>query len=197
MQQLILAYEFQYLWFRNAICNKTLITHGSSCRESNHILFLETPYPNYLLVMHTIWRLINYRVILIEDYDLILSTILIKVVDCYNLDIKVYKSKLFCSLASKNLIRFNDSHSFSQITIILGNNPLYPSLSRASWGYHNFKGAFTWNYTSSYGCLILWVAILLNFSTNSFREFKDIIQLNRLYWIHCRLQVKFPYLFFS
>jgi len=167
----ILTAELQYLEWCITVMNKSLNWNATCSWECNHFLILELPNTIDGLVEDLVWLTANNAIVLINDQDVIISSILVKLIDGKYSDVEVNNYKFVCSLKSKLLIRFSDCDFFTQWTEIFGNQSLDPSFTRAS-RYSCYNEMFVLR--SNCSCnhwLILTMTVDFNFIAECFRNF--------------------------
>ena len=116
-------------------------------------------------------------------------TILIELTNGRNLDIWINHAELLKSLQAKDLIRFYYRYSFALTTIVLCNEPLYPSLPRAGWCSHDDEGVVIRNYSGCNSCLILAMPILLSVLAHCLGHVDHLLQWQWLCYLRSQVLV--------
>lgn len=144
MNKFILTLEYYFLRWRDNLEHKSLYWRWWSCCKGIDILVFKLPDSIDYLIIKTIYILWHYFIILINNNNVIVWSILIKLIDRHYIDTIIYKSKLWSCLLLKYIIRFNDCDYFPFHTKIFSDQSLYPCLARTCRNHNNFEWLMYW-----------------------------------------------------
>ena len=176
MNHFILTLELHHRWLSNAIIHKSLIWHRGGCRECKDFLSSELPQTFDALTMGKVRALINNEIILIQ-YDYITpGSIWVESVDWGDRDAVVDDCKFLRSLLAQGLVRFHHYYSLAHVTVVLGNESLYPSLPWPCRRHHDCEVSVMRHSYPCNGSLQLGVSVIFYLHADWLRHIEDFFE---------------------